>query len=427
MSDEIVFINLIFILFSTFFCYKHFKFLISSKRSVVDYVYAVFFIFYVLPVFLDVFYSPPKYSSLFAKFEVVTTDFYTVLIYNSLILIFQIILYNKFKNITITSTEFRPFKLNFLVTLFINILIFLPIILFILYPEKEKLLIYGNLSLRNIEEADEFVWLVNSTNLSILMISFLAINKNYSLKLLLKFSPILLACVWINGKRNIIVLLLLIFVYVLLNNNRLKNKLKIFISILVSVFVGLFSQYYLNNFKLNEVEQTAEEKYEILRIDYGRDDVLKMAIYHELYYKYPPILSYRGESMVFVLTFFIPREIWSDKPLTYTAYFTSSLLNEKADFQHFGITTGIFDEFIVNFSLFIGFVFAVYLVIRIIRVTLKMNNLFFNLYTVLILALLLSNDIKSYLIIHILWIVYLVYLKNKNKNKNVGKRSIQKI
>ncbi len=290
---------------------------------------------------------------------------------------------------------------------------------------KEKLLIYGNLSLRNIEEADEFVWLVNSTNLSILMISFLAINKNYSLKLLLKFSPILLACVWINGKRNIIVLLLLIFVYVLLNNKQLKNKLKIFISIVVTVFVGLFSQFYITNFKLNEVEQTAEEKYETLRLDYGRDDVLKMAIYHELYDKYPPILSYRGESMVFVLTFFIPREIWSDKPLTYTAYFTSSLLSEKADFQHFGMTTGIFDEFIVNFSLFIGFVFAVYLVIRIIRVTLKMNNLFFNLYTVLVLALLLSNDIKSYLIIHILWIVYLVYLKKKNKN--VGKRSIQKI
>lgn len=415
-SELISYSNYILLFISAIFLFLNIKNLLSNKRNIVDFIYIVFFIFYILPIFFEEFKGKPNYNLVyFPKFQIVTSDFYTNLIYVTMMIIFQVILYfnfkkKKYRNI-ISNVTF--FKLNRFQNILIHFVIFLPIILFFGSSEQDKLLVYGTNSVKGIVDTDYFNLIVNATNISTLCVGLLVINKNYNLKLFLKYSLILLLNILLNGKRNIVVLILLIFIYILLNNKTIKLKSKLYISLLITSFLIFFNSFYLENFKNYNNDRSEEFDYALMRIDYGRDDVLKMAIYHEINDQYSPILEYRGQSMLFVITAFIPRDFWPDKPLTYTGYFTSSLINEPPAFQHFGMTTGVFDEFIVNFSLILGFFISVFLIIKVLSITIKLNNIFFNLFTILVLSLLLTNDIKSYLVIHIIWVITYIIL-NKN-------------
>ena len=388
--------------------------LLSNKRHVADYIYIVFFIFYVLPIFLEEFVERPDYSLFFKKLDVITSDFTTTLIYNVLMIFFQIVLFRSFRKRKNMNIEVTKVHLNTFFTFLLYLIIFLPVILTLLFDEREAFLIYGGISSRGIEDQDFYMNIVNSTNLSVLGIGFVSINNNYSIKKILSYLPILLFNIWVNGKRNAIVLILLVVCYILINNKTLLIQAKVlFILVLTTVFL-FFSQYYMDNIKGFENEQTSDEKYATFRIDYGRDHDLKMAIFHEVSDQYPPILEYRGQSMLFILTIFVPRSIWPEKPLTYTAYFTSALLEVPPDFQNFGMTSGIFDEFIANFTL-LGFFISVWILIKLIRKSEKINNTFFYLVTLLTIALLLSNDIKSYIPIFVIWFLLNRYLLKVNK------------
>lgn len=425
MLTDISIINYIFLIISSAFLIKHTFLLLSARRHVVDYIYMVFFIFYVLPIFLEEFKGRPTYALFFSKFDIITSDFITTLIYNILMLFFQFILYFKFKNRKVMDIKVSRINLNLTLTIILYLVIYLPIILTLFFNEREVFLVYGGISLRNVENQSFYMDIVNSTNLSVLGIGFLSINNNYSLKKVVKFIPILFFNLWINGKRNALVFILLVLTYILINNKTLFIQAKLLIIISLTSIVVLFSQYYMDNIKGFENPQSEDEKYAMFRIDYGRDHDLKMAIYYEIYNEFPPILEYRGQSMLFVATFYIPRIVWSEKPLTYTAYFTSALLDVPPDFQHFGMTTGIFDEFIVNFSFF-GFFIAIWLILFLIKKASLINNTFFYLITLMAVALLLTNDIKSYIPIYIIWFILYRYIKNLNKRQYIKSRSIFK-
>ena len=53
--------------------------------------------------------------------------------------------------------------------------------------------------------------------------------------------------------------------------------------------------------------------YDMLRVDFGRDDVIKYVIYKE-FFKQNHILDYPGQSFFSTLFIFIPRIIWPSKP-----------------------------------------------------------------------------------------------------------------
>ena len=50
------------------------------------------------------------------------------------------------------------------------------------------------------------------------------------------------------------------------------------------------------------------ESYANIRVDYGRDLVLKQALLSEVEASREPVLDYRGQSLVFYGTLFVPRE-----------------------------------------------------------------------------------------------------------------------
>ena len=77
-----------------------------------------------------------------------------------------------------------------------------------------------------------------------------------------------------------------------------------------------------------------------MRVDYGRDDVTKMAIYAELYPDELEILEYPFQSFLFTATMYVPREWWSDKPWPYAVYATSALIQIPSQYVGWGMTTG---------------------------------------------------------------------------------------
>lgn len=93
------------------------------------------------------------------------------------------------------------------------------------------------------------------------------------------------------------------------------------------MFIAVFSSSYQSNIRYDDLKiNSSSEVYKNVRVDFSRDDRVKMTIYSELYPDRMKILDYRGQSIVFDLTMFIPRSIWEEKPWPYAVYFTSAML-----------------------------------------------------------------------------------------------------
>lgn len=134
-----------------------------------------------------------------------------------------------------------------------------------------------------------------------------------------------------------------------------RKKLELYTPVLFIILV-LFSYYYLvvikplSNVSFNSV-------YDMLRVDFGRDDVIKFVIDQELFNN-SPILEYRGQSFLSTFLTFIPRSIWPSKPYPHYMYLTSRILGTAIDKLPAGTTPSWFEMCIANFSWF-GFVIGV--------------------------------------------------------------------
>ena len=138
-----------------------------------------------------------------------------------------------------------------------------------------------------------------------------------------------------------------------------------------------------------------------------------MAIYSEI--NNQSVLEYPCQGLFLLSTFYIPREIWKNKPLTYTAYFTSALIDEPPEFQHFGMTTGIFGECISNFGIVIGILLSIFIVLQVTLCAIRFEDQIFKLISLLWSSLLLTNDINSFKVIGVVWCLYYFSIKKYNR------------
>jgi len=168
--------------------------------------------------------------------------------------------------------------------------------------------------------------------------------------MLVPLLPFLVLACWVNGKRHIVAYVLVLLLFALWQK-RVFSGLGLVLAGLGTVVgilaFSLFYQSYIRGISL----VGSESAYENMRVDFGRDGALKMAIFAELEPSRARILEYRCQSIVFYLTFYLPRSAYPDKPWPYAVYLTSSALGLKAP-RYLGwvVTTGWFDESIANFG-----------------------------------------------------------------------------
>lgn len=385
----------------------------------VDYVfslvYIVFFIIFIYPLGIDFWnQSSANYQSFPAITEAVK-DSKVITIYSLFTIYFSIIYTTKVVNhLNTKKNKVQLFNQSPILhgiylkwKLLLHIIIILPIFLVLINPDNEKFIIYGAEAYREandeISPYTEYIYL--SINISVLTIFTTLLIKNRGISSIVPYIPILFFNIWVNGKRNIVILVLFFILFLVYIDRRIKIQTKILIITLILLGGGAFFSFY----KTIKPTLNREGTY---RVEFFRDHTVKFAIYGELHPEKVKILEYKGQSLLFYIGAAIPREYWENKPMPYAQYITSAALNRPPQFNGWGITNSIFDELICNFGLWIIFLFP-FIIFRIIKWGTSSYDSFASILTVLIVCLLFSVQITAYLPIYIFYIIFVLYSKKK--------------
>ncbi|AUN15254.1 hypothetical protein [Paraclostridium sordellii] len=331
-----------------------------KRNSTIYIINLLFNLFYGLPIILDEIIGKPIYLPTFPGFDIAINDELTQITYLIIVNLIQIVFYiyktkiNDF--VKINDKNIIPNKFQRIILL---ILIVLPIIYIFFAPEISVYKEYGYF-LKNIGHGEIMKFHSLMWNLTFLSIVSIAIfihsfnNKQNVIKITLLLLPILGFDIWVNGKRNIAILTICIIIYIY-NDKKLFSKKSILILSLFLLMSGLiFNNLYQNNIR-DFTTKTFKQSYSNFRIDYGRDDVMKLAIYSNYNPEVISILDYKGQSLLYYPLFFIPRAMWPDKPQPYHVYVVNNAIGYKGNnYIGWGMTVSIFTELISNLGTFIG-------------------------------------------------------------------------
>jgi hypothetical protein len=158
--------------------------------------------------------------------------------------------------------------------------------------------------------------------------------------------------IWLNGKRYIVAMIITWALAVFCCRPAWKRTTKTLVAAAGIALIAGFSLLY--QFNLRDMDSTtAGYLYESYRIDFGRDHGIKLALHKELDESERPLLEYRGQSVLFALTFWVPRSWWPDKPYPYYVYYTGAVLDVPTRYTWlgWGVTNSWLDEAIANFGL----------------------------------------------------------------------------
>ncbi|RJF68973.1 hypothetical protein D3875_21835 [Deinococcus cavernae] len=226
--------------------------------------------------------------------------------------------------------------------------------------------------------------------------------------------PMVTLSVWMNGKRAIIAIFLVMFLVTLLYKRAIRRFALVGMPVALMAGFMLFSSYYLGNIRSNydEVYKSPTEIYTNNRIDFGRDDVTKMTIYAELNPDIMRILEYRGQSFLFNLMPWIPRAVWPNKPLPYAQYVTSAMLITPPQLRGWGMTTSLLEEAIANFSWW-GMLIGPLMILGICNYGDRPRRNDASIFTVIVASLLLAVHAVAFYPIIAAYTLYVVHLNRR--------------
>lgn len=223
--------------------------------------------------------------------------------------------------------------------------------------------------------------------------------------------PFLSLAIWVQGKRSIVALALLLVIYLLWTRGYLRGRRFVAALLAAVVTLGVFSYSYQSAIRdvgderpMRQDGLSSSPAYAGFRIDYGRDAVTKQAIYAELHPDEIQILEYRGQSLLFDLTFFVPRSMWPGKPYPYATYVTSAMFGFAPRDLGWGVTTSWHDEAIANLG-WLGLVLGPLVPALVCRVGDRRRTPFGGLLTVTVAGLLLILQFIAFMPLFALWFV----------------------
>ena len=413
-------INAAVFILGTYFAIKAGRAILKGTRYSINFVMIVFYIFFIVPLAFDIIFGIPRYTYELS-FKDSSADLKTCILY-ALYVAFVPVLWQwtaigrRLMEESHSPLENRTFSKLICLTMLI-----IPIVLALLSPNPAIYLTYGAsiLGFPSLESESYHMLITASTFFSVICFSYMLIgSKKGVCFFFIRFSPFLLATIWLNGKRNIILWTLVLILYALWKRKSLTAG-KLFITVILFLSIGLgLSVVYQQTLRYDNLKvDNWEEIYTNMRVDYGRDDVTKMAIYAEIEPNHNKILEFRGQSMLHNLLFFIPREVWPDKPWPYAVYATSALLKIPIQYIGWGMTTSILDEAIANFS-WLGMLIGPLIVSIICRIGDREQGKTIQLLTILVAILMIVLQLSAFTPIFLIWAFLIVY--------NHIKRRIQK-
>lgn len=235
---------------------------------------------------------------------------------------------------------------------------------------------------------------------------WLLVTPRITATALLFVAPFMATSIWLHGKRTLLVLAVVCVGAALWQRGYVKGGQAVATAVLSALAIIGFSVYYQG--AVRGPTTTANiSPYENIRIDYGRDHQIEMAIFAYLHPDEMKILEHPGQTIFYYATLPIPRSLWPDKPFTYAQYFTGALFDTDPGALGWGMTTSWLGESVSNLGL-LGFVAGPLLLAWICRLGAKRGPLT-RLVTSIFACLLLMLEVTAFLPIAILWTAIVVW------------------
>lgn len=401
MSDLRFVLDWTLIILSTVLAFKSYRRIIyASRASVGEYVFLVLWVFCCLPIFFDYLIGRPTYTTVYwyQVFIISNADDAVSCIYDSIILVACILLYMYSKHASRNSA--RPSKkwggLIFDNKPLLILLVVSPVLYIVATGHTSNYLVYGVTSFRGLSGNS-----VSTVVSGLLLVSVLAFCNLFFKRQRLVFTDVIVliaysfAAAWIEGKRFIIAIMILLYFYYFMQRNpseKVRRRLEFGLPIAVVVLL-FFSGFYLMFFR--PLSDTGfNSVYEMLRVDYGRDDVVKYVIYHE-FFLHDHILEYYGETFLSTFLVWVPRSVWSGKPYQHYQYLTSSILNLPIDQLPAGTTPCWFEMCIANFSHF-GIVLSWALLVLFVWLSDRTKSISTESILMMLIIVLLTQSVDAY-------------------------------
>jgi hypothetical protein len=146
------------------------------------------------------------------------------------------------------------------------------------------------------------------------------------------------------------------------------------------------------------------QRYDSMRLDYGRDHIIRMSLYAEIHPDSEPILEHRMQSLLFDATMLVPRRIWTEKPWPYATYATAAALRLPVRNFGWGITTSWLEEAVANFG-WPGLIIGPLLLAVICRIGDATKDGIVRLLTILVGSLLLAVQMTAFMPFVVTWLI----------------------
>ena len=390
--------------------------IIAGDRSTILLVFLVFYAFFALPLLFDLVLGSCSYLAE-PGFVYAERDNAVNVIYCLFIALVPLI-WSGFLRAH-SSRHFRPEealrKLRRL-RLPLVLLLFMPIALVWWAPDPALYLKYAFVVTENLGKTVTDVsrfhsYVMASSFIVTIAGAGLVAGAERPWRCLMLVAPFLAAAVWLNGKRTVLVVALIMTMTSLWLSGRLRGR-KMLIAVAVSVsLIGGFSYWYqLAVRDIGPSVAANSDVYENFRVDYARDSRVKMAIFGELHPSTMSIMEFRGQSLIFYATAYIPRAMWPGKPLTYACYFTSAMLGSSPQDWGWGMTTSIFDEALANGS-WLGLLAAPLVIGVLCRIGDSCSDVLVFLLTAIVASLLLTVELVAFAPLVLIWVTMIVRAK----------------
>lgn len=354
------------ILITTIVTYKSYKKLVFDRYcSVSFYVVFIVYIFCCVPIILNYLIGMPQYTVVYwyKTFIEPMNNANVSAIYDIYITfaIFTLYIYGTKMNRRLVSraTELNNILRNENEKPWIYVFgIASPVLYVLLSGNASKFLIYSSMNLRGVSGQDNLI--LNSLILvSLFCTCIMLFSGRITAKKMCILVLITLILAWLQGKRFIIAVMGVFYLFFLTKSELgEKGRKRVFwILPIMGITLIAFSAFYLAVIKPLS-NMNFDSVYDMLRVDFGRDDVIKYVIYEE-FFKKNHILDYPGQSFFSTLFIFIPRIIWPNKPYSHYQYLTSSILNLPISKLPAGTTPCWYEMTLCNFG-YLGYLVGIF-------------------------------------------------------------------
>lgn len=391
------------IIVSTLMALSSYRRIIRDRySSVAHFILLVEYIFLSSPILFNYCLGVPTYESLpwYRTFLSSMTDERIAVVYDVYILISMVLLYlyavnhdaREAKHKTYVETQYDSFFTN---RTALVLVIFLPVIQIMASGQLVSYLVYGTSSVRGITSSEFMEYQHLFVQLSIYAFCYRMFSgpmTNRKVFLLLAYSFMI---AWISGKRFVIALLLLVYLFGFTRSGvdrKTRKKLERYVPLLFLALV-IFSYFYLVVVK-PVPDTTFSGVYDMLRVDFGRDDVIKFVIEREFFQK-DPILEYRGQTILSEFLTFVPRFIWPNKPRPHYVYLTAEILGVALNKLPAGTTPSWFELCIANFSWF-GFVVGAIAIPYFCKWCDRLKSVMHQMLIVIVVMALITQSMSAY-------------------------------